>query len=578
MSLTGAMNIGRSALNTSSLGIQIAGNNMANAATPGYSRQRGILSTLRGDGTGLGGSIGSGVRMQAIQRQVDEALQSRLRAGTSESAAADTLSNIYAQVETVLGELGDSDLSSELSSFFRVWSERANQTKSSASVVQQGDKLAQFIRRVRSDLSGQRTQVDAQIDGSIARANELLSTIANVNQQIQETEFGGNPANALRDQRDQALEQLSALLNVSVVDRGAQGFDVLVGSTPVVMGSRSRGLEVRRETGAAGLNISIRVADNAQQLDISSGSVGALLASRDDAVDGTISALDDISGQLIFEVNKLHSTGVPLNWLTTTGSTLRLPTLDRTRPLNDPANQTLSELPFRAVNGGFIVNVRDRATQAVTSVRINVDLDGINSAGQPGTADDTTPQQIADAMAAIPGLSATIAPSGQLQVSSLPGYEFTFADDTSGVLGTLGMNAYFTGTDASDIAVRADLASDPSRLAAGRMVNGQLVENGTALALAGLQTTTVQGLSSRSIADAWRDTAQQVGARASAFASASESAAVVKDSLEGQRAAISGVSIDEESISLLDYQRQYQAAARVISVAQEMTNTLLQLI
>ncbi len=269
---------------------------------------------------------------------------------------------------------------------------------------------------------------------------------------------------------------------------------------------------------------------------------------------------------------------MPLNWLTTTGSTLRLPTLDRTRPLNDPANQTLSELPFRAVNGGFIVNVRDRATQAVTSVRINVDLDGINSAGQPGTADDTTPQQIADAMAAIPGLSATIAPSGQLQVSSLPGYEFTFADDTSGVLGTLGMNAYFTGTDASDIAVRADLASDPSRLAAGRMVNGQLVENGTALALAGLQTTTVQGLSSRSIADAWRDTAQQVGARASAFASASESAAVVKDSLEGQRAAISGVSIDEESISLLDYQRQYQAAARVISVAQEMTNTLLQLI
>ncbi len=578
MSLTGAMNIGRSALNASSLGIQIAGNNMANAATPGYSRQRGILSTLRGDGTGLGGSIGSGVRMQAIQRQVDEALQSRLRSGTSESAAADTLSNIYAQVETVLGELGDSDLSSELSSFFRVWSERANQTKSSASVVQQGDKLAQFIRRVRSDLSAQRTQVDAQIDGSIARANELLSTIANVNQQIQETEFGGNPANALRDQRDQALEQLSGLMNVSVVDRGSQGFDVLVGSTPVVMGSRSRGLEVRRETGANGLNISIRVADNAQQLDISSGSVGALLASRDDAVDGTINALDDISGQLIFEVNKLHSTGVPLNWLTSTGSTLRLPTLDRTRPISDPANQTLSQLPFQAVNGGFIVNVRDRATQAVTSVRVNVDLDGINSAGQPGTADDTTPQQIADAMAAIPGLSATIAPNGQLQVSSLPGYEFTFADDTSGVLGTLGMNAYFTGTNASDIAVRADLASDPSRLAAGRMVNGQLVENGTALALAGLQTTTVQGLSSRSIADAWRDAAQQVGARASAFASASEAAAVVKDSLEGQRSAISGVSIDEESISLLDFQRQYQAAARVISVAQEMTNTLLQLI
>jgi len=578
MSLTGAMNIGRSALNASSLGIQIAGNNMANAATPGYSRQRGILSALRGDGTPLGSSIGSGVRMQAIQRQVDEALQSRLRAGNSDSAAADTLSTIYSQVETVLGELGDADLSSELSSFFRVWSERANQTKSSASVVQQGDKLSQFIRRVRSDLSGQRTQVDAQLDGSVARANELLSTIANVNKQIQETEYGGNPANTLRDQRDQALEQLSQLMDVSVVDRGAQGYDVLVGSTPVVMGSQSRGVEVRRETGASGLNISIRVAANGQKLGISSGSVGALLASRGDAVNGTIDALDDLSGQLIFEVNKLHSTGIPQNWLTSTGSTMRIPTLDRTRAMNDASNQAFGELPFRAVNGGFIVNVRDTTTKAVTSVRINVDLDGINSAGQPGTAGDTTAQQLADAMAAVPGLSASIAPNGQLQVASLPGYEFTFADDTSGALGTLGLNAYFTGTDASDIAVRSDLASDPSRLSSGRMVNGQLVENGTALALASLQTTTVKGLSNRSIADAWRDTAQQVGARASAFASAADAAFVVKDSLEGQRSAISGVSIDEESISLLDYQRQYQAAARVISVAQEMTNTLLQLI
>jgi flagellar hook-associated protein 1 FlgK len=253
MSLTGAMNIGRSALNASSLGIQIAGNNMANAATPGYSRQRGILSSLRGDGTPLGMSIGSGVRMQAIQRQVDEALQTRLRASNSNSAAADTLSSVYSQVETVLGELGDADLSSELSSFFRVWSERANQTKSSASVVQQGDKLAQFIRRVRSDLSGQRTQVDAQLDGSVARANELLSTIANVSQQIQETEFGGNPANTLRDQRDQALEQLSQLMEVSVVDRGAQGYDVLVGSTPVVMGSQSRGIELTQHLHPSGL-------------------------------------------------------------------------------------------------------------------------------------------------------------------------------------------------------------------------------------------------------------------------------------------------------------------------------------
>jgi flagellar hook-associated protein 1 FlgK len=578
MSLSAALNIGRSAINASSLGIQVTGNNMANAATPGYSRQRGVLTPLGGDGTALGTSIGSGVRLQAIQRQVDEALQSRLRAGTSDAAAANTLRDIYSQVENVLGELNDSDLSSELSSFFKVWSERANQTKSSASVVQQGEKLAQFVRRVRSDLADQRTQIDAQLDGGITRANELLTTIAGLNKQIQDSELAGTPANTLRDQRDHAAETLSQLMEVSVVDRGRQGVDVLVGSTPVVLGSRSRGVELRRESVDGRVAVSVHVIEDGQDLDIRSGQMGSLLASRDQAVDGTIRQLDSITSQLIFEVNRQHATGVPQNWLARTTSTLNVPAADRARAMNDAGNETFAALPFKPVNGGFIVNVRDKATQAVTSVRINVDLDGITAAGTPGTTDDTTPHQLAEALGAVPGLSASIAPNGQLQVASQPGYEFTFESDTSGVLGTLGLNAYFTGVDASDIGVRSDLASDPARLSAGKMVNGQLVENGTALSLAGLLTTGISNLSGRSLPDAWRDTAQEVGSRSSGAAAASDAANVVRDSLDAQRAAVSGVSIDEESISLLDYQRQYQAAARVISVAQEMTNTLIQLI
>ena len=152
MSLTSAMQTGRSALAASQLGIQVAGNNMANAATPGYSRQVMNLAPMRGDSSGLGASVGRGVAVRAVSRQVDQALQARVMLSTSQQAAAQTRSDVLAQIESILGELGDNDLSSQLSAFFNSWSERANQTRSEAAVVQQGEQLATFMQRVRSEL------------------------------------------------------------------------------------------------------------------------------------------------------------------------------------------------------------------------------------------------------------------------------------------------------------------------------------------------------------------------------------------------------------------------------------------
>src|SRR5437868_1782118 len=105
MSLTAAIQIGRTALAASQLGIQLAGNNMANAATPGYSRQIGRFVPLRGDSSVFGISIGAGVQVRSVQRQVDSALQDRLWTSGSDQAASQTQSDIYSQVESVLSEL-----------------------------------------------------------------------------------------------------------------------------------------------------------------------------------------------------------------------------------------------------------------------------------------------------------------------------------------------------------------------------------------------------------------------------------------------------------------------------------------
>jgi flagellar hook-associated protein 1 FlgK len=578
MSLTNAIQIGRSALAASQIGIQVAGNNMANAATPGYSRQVARLLPIRGDRSLAGIQIGNGVMVRSVQRQVDMALQGRLWNSGADLSAAATRTSIFSQIEAALGELGDNDLSSELTSFFNAWSERANQTQSSAAVIQQGDRLAGFIRDLRSRLIDQRRQIDDQIGVSVEQANVLLNQIAGLNAAIADAETTGTMANTLRDQRDAAISQLASLMDVTVVDHGQQGVDILVGSTPVLLGTTVRPLEIKRTVENGKVSLSIATEPNHQQLTISSGSLGALVQSRGSAVDGTLDKLDRLAAQLIFEVNRLHSTGVNASGLTGTTGTLAFGINDRTRALNDPANQTTNHLPFAAVNGTFTVSVRNKATGLTETFRINVDLDGVTNAGTPGTSDDTSAQDIADALNAIPGLSATFTSDGKLKVGADAGFDFSFPEDTSGVLALLGVNAYFSGSGSSDIAVRSDLKADPGLLTTGRIVDGVFVENGTALEIAGLQSRALPALEGRTLQALWRESVQEVGGQASSALTAARAAAVVYDSLEAQRAGISGVSIDEESINLMDFQRQYQAAARVINTANELTNVLMGLI
>jgi flagellar hook-associated protein 1 FlgK len=578
MGLTAALSIGRSALAAGQLGVQVASNNMANAATPGYSRQIGRLVPMRGDRSIPGITIGAGVLMRSVLRQVDEGLESRLRAAISDNSFAQVQSSILAQVEDILGELGESDLSSQLSQFFRAWSERANQSASSASVVQQGSQLAAFIRRLRGDLANQRAQIDAQIAAEIDKANQIIDTIAQLNAQISQAEVGGNVANTLRDQRDQAVRELSELLDITVVSRGQQGVDILAGSTPIILGSQPRNLSLRAEQVGDESRVAIVAGENQARLDVTSGSLASLLQSRDAGVVDIIERLDALTATLIFEVNRLHSTGARAAGLSTSTGTLAFSTAQRSLALNDPSNTPVSGLPFRPVAGGFLVHVRQNATGTTETVRINVDLDGLTSTGTPGTSDDTTAGDIVAQIDAIPGLSATFTPDGRVSVSAAEGFVFSFAEDSSGVLAVLGLNSYFTGTDASDIGVREELTADSSLLSAGRFVNGNFIENATALDVAALQTRGLSSLGGISLMDAWREGVQVLGSRAASARSVAQAASLVSDGLEAQRAAISGVSVDEEALSLMDYQRQYQAGARIISVAQELTQTLMELL
>ncbi|MFM7133600.1 MAG: flagellar basal body protein, partial [Planctomycetota bacterium] len=126
MSINGALQIGQSAILASQAAIQVAGNNMANAATPGYHRQVARLSPSRPEFIGQAGFLGTGVQLARIVRTVDSALQSRTRAAISDQNAAEIDQRFLSAIESIRNELSDQDLSSRLSAFFNSFSELAN--------------------------------------------------------------------------------------------------------------------------------------------------------------------------------------------------------------------------------------------------------------------------------------------------------------------------------------------------------------------------------------------------------------------------------------------------------------------
>lgn len=578
MGLTSSLIVGQSALSASQLALQVTGNNLANAATPGYSRQRAELTPLRGDSSNAGLSVGAGVAVGAVRRQIDEALQARLWSGVSEEAAAGAAASIYSQIESTMNELSEQDLSSQLTGFFGAWSDFANQKQSGAVVVQQGERLAQQVRSLRSDLIAQRGQIDRQLAAEVSRADDYLARIAGLNTAISSAEVGGAEASALRDQRDQLVTELSESLGVTAVEQKGGGVDILVGSTPVVLGGKSRGVELVRETVDGETAVRVRVKDDGQELPAGAGRVGSLIENREAGVNGVVGRLDALVSQLIFEVNRIHSTGANEPALSETTGTLTIPSADRVTALNDPANRTFADLPFAASNGSFLVTVKNSATGATQTVRVEVDLDGRTASGAAGFGDDTSAEDIRAALDAAPGVSASFTADGRLKVTADAGFEFSFSEDTSGALAVLGVNSYFEGRNASDIAVRSDLQENPSLLMSGKLVDGVFVANGTAMRIAELQDRALPALGGRSVRDHWTDAVQQVGVDAAASATRARSTTLVRESLQAQRTAVSGVSTDEESINLLNYQRQYQAGARLISIVDQLTQTLIDLV
>src|SRR3954462_4620011 len=126
MSLLGALQAGKSALAVQQAALQVTGNNIANAGNADYTRQIATMAPALDQKIQPGMFIGTGVDLTGVKRQIDEALNARLRGSVSDNQAADTTQQWLSRVEAVFNELSDEDLSTGLSKFFNGWSNLAN--------------------------------------------------------------------------------------------------------------------------------------------------------------------------------------------------------------------------------------------------------------------------------------------------------------------------------------------------------------------------------------------------------------------------------------------------------------------
>lgn len=565
MGLNGALQIGRSAILTSQAAISVAGNNMANAATPGYHRQVANLSPSRPEAIGRNQFVGTGVSLVSVNRAIDTALQARLRDAISDENSATIDERFLTAVETIQNELSNDDLSSRLSAFFNAFSELANNPLDDAVrtvVMQQGVSVADHVNLIRDEYTTLRNEVDRSLGSAVDRVDGLLEEIATINGSITAAEGGQGGttggANSLRDRRDQLIDELSGFLEVTTIDQPNGAVDILVGSIPLVLAGESRGLQLRTESSPSGTEVSVRVGDDGSILQIESGSIGALMRQREDTIQPAIDALDGFAGQLAFQVNRVHSQGQ--------GSSLRSSFTGSVELADTSANLggSYSGLPFEIENGSFQLHVVDPASGHRSTYQVTVDP-------QNDSLDDIVDRINIDL--AIPDVTALAGPDGQFVLRAATGREIAFSEDTSGFLAAMGVNGFFTGTDATSLAVDQDLLDDPSLLSTSDDFTPG--GNGAALAMVSLEESPVDAFGGRSLREEWQASVNELAVKTGAARTSLESSRLVKASLEAQSQGVSGVSLDEEAIDLMTLQRQFQAAARFITVIDEAMQVLL---
>jgi flagellar hook-associated protein 1 FlgK len=315
-----------SALYAQRRGLDVAGQNIANANTEGYSRQRLGLQAASGPTTPALHSIwdgaGAGVEVTDITRTRDAFLESRGRTERGQSAYLTSLDGAYRFIEDLTAEPSDTGLQAQLGEFWAGWNDLANNPGEATSrnqIILRGSVVAGELRSAHEGVASMWESVRTNMGTLVDEVNSTAQSIASLNATIQRAQGAGLPVNELADQRDLHVLRLAELTGATSLSRADGTVDVFVAGSTLVAGSTTRDLVL---TGAARMDqqagdpLSLRWVDNNVAIAVGGGELAAGLEITGTVLPGHVAALDQVAGRLADRVNAQHRAGYGLDGVT----------------------------------------------------------------------------------------------------------------------------------------------------------------------------------------------------------------------------------------------------------------------
>lgn len=605
--LTATLGTALSGLQTSQASLSTVSHNIANVNTEGFSRQEVITS-----GVAISG-FGSGVEVTAIRRITDNILNSRVTEKVSDVAYNKAFSEYLGTLQVAFGVPGSSSSTEKLiNKMFTDFNALANSPESTSlqlNAVQNVEFVIDTLGTIDTQLQANADLADQQIDRELTNINSALERIDELNAQIVSINIGGSGgqnANDLLDERLRLVNFVSERLNVNqgTDEQGRLRLTTESGrrlvDTSYVQLERipSAPGDPYLDIGARSVKTDGSLSNDVFQINtdtLTTGSIKALVEVRDTEVTRIQAELDELSAGMIREINLLHSqgTGIPPQNSFTSGNGVSLSGVGA--DITDP-----NEMGVTA--GGLIdISVVDIATGTpiVTTLAAGGGTGSINIGASPVTlasiaaAINANADIGADVTASVVTVTLDGVPSPQLRVqANNASYGIVMANGAGSpgnTLGELGMNNLLTGTDTRSMAVREDIAAEPSLFATARMRASDggvsFQDNRNIIEMAALSDTSLNfdaagGLPAKfdSFSGYFTSISGNLAIRISETESRIQFDENILADLEARSVEQSGVNMDEELAKLITFQNAFQASSRVISVIDELYETMVNII
>ena len=548
-------NIGKQGLMAQQIAMQVTSHNIANVNTEGYSRQEVIFE----EGMPLNstpGQTGTGVNATTIKRKYDSFLEGQLTDSRETLGNLEAKKSAISKIEDYFYDTNGTGINQLLDQFFNSMQDLSANPAGTAervSIISRADAFANAVNSAYSSLEQLQKDMNSQVKQTVTDINNLASQIASLNTEIQRAEANGQNANDFRDMRGRILNDLAEKIDIQYFEDDSGQITVIGGGmATLVEKGNSWVLDAVSDPDNYGYYNIVSSPDSSNVLNltdsISGGRLKGLLTIRDTETWDAMDELDRFAASIANEINQVHRTGFGLDG--STGTNLFSPSFET----GDVLSQDVGDIRAMSTNtgtGSLSITIDDPS--ALTFNNYELTFSGGNytltnkSTNAANTAVYADPSSFT-----FEGLSVTI--SGSIAA----GDKYIISAHKN---------------SARDIQAAIDM-SDQAKIAAAAIAADNRGDNSNVLALVQLQDAlTIDGNSSFS--SYYGSIVGRIGVNSQYINNQYSAQEFSSEQLRNMRESVSGVSIDEEMANLMKFQFAYEASARLITIGDELLDTLL---